>query len=795
MFLETLFVRNWRGLKALQLQLQPGLNLIHGPNESGKSSLHQALRSAFLIKSKGKGSPTAAKPWSGSGSTSIEVKFRHQGERWRLTRVFFGNGSQLYREDKLVAKDDAVQAWLDEHLADRGLSALLSEQGDIKLADVPPALRPHLVAAETVTPGVAWLEVALRDRYELYWTPKTGAAKKGVSDARLASLQAEEEVDNVEEEMRASLRSAQEMESLQAESNELRQAQQAMMQQLDQQRPLLGAWETYRRQQAEKSNLQQQLQGLTGWLQRWDEQCQRALQLGPRLEDWKARQADLESKTATAPDRSAVESLQLRLQYAQARRQSLLNQEMAQIKAPSREQVKELEQLSQRQQALQQSLEAGAWEAELEALQPLTASLDGNPLQLAGGQKQSWKTAQGFTLELAGARLQLKAGGQTVQQAAECQLQLQNLLQRLGLNSAAEARQRLEQAQDLKALLQAGVPEASSLNYPEAAELDRLSRSELEEELRALPGRIAALENEARQARAQYDGHVKELQRLLQDNPQASMQACLESLRGLAAEKPELALSIEQSVPPPTAVDPLRRQQIALQEQVQGAPLHEPAGQEVSPASIQALEARLAESQRELEGKQERLNQILGALKEQRNLHDRLCLAQERLAKANQEQAKIELTAHSARLLWDSFQRARQELDKDIVGPLRQRLSGKIQRLTQARYAQVCMQPDFRAESLLTAQGETAPLTDLSFGTREQLAFLSRLCLAEMLSEQERNLVVFDDNLVHTDPQRHQLACAMLEEAAQSCQILLLSCHPERFLPHLPSAHVQELGR
>jgi hypothetical protein len=60
--------------------------------------------------------------------------------------------------------------------------------------------------------------------------------------------------------------------------------------------------------------------------------------------------------------------------------------------------------------------------------------------------------------------------------------------------------------------------------------------------------------------------------------------------------------------------------------------------------------------------------------------------------------------------------------------------------------------PDFKAESLLTDDGLTAPILDLSFGTREQLAFLSRLCLAEMLSEKERNLVVFDDNLVHTDP-------------------------------------------
>lgn len=94
-----------------------------------------------------------------------------------MTKVIFAHGSHLYVGDKLIAKDDDVQLWLDDNLADRGLATLLSIQGDIKLADVPAPLRPHLVAAETVTPGIAWLEQELHEAYETYWTPKTGGPK------------------------------------------------------------------------------------------------------------------------------------------------------------------------------------------------------------------------------------------------------------------------------------------------------------------------------------------------------------------------------------------------------------------------------------------------------------------------------------------------------------------------------------------------------------------------------------------------------------------------------------------
>jgi len=779
MFLEKLNIQRWRGLDNVELVLKPGLNLLHGPNESGKSSLHEAIRSAFLLKSRGKGSPTSAKPWSGSGTTRVEVQFRHQGQPWRLTKVFFAHGSHLYAGEKLIAKDDAVQVWLDEHLADRGLSTLLSVQGDVKLADVPAPLRPHLVAAETVTPGIAWLEEALREAYEFYWTPKTGGAKKELVDARRAVIEAEAGVEAVREELRQSLRAVEEMVSLERDSQESRQSQNALQAQLEQQRPLLGAWETYRRQQAEVSSLQQQEKSLQGWLQRWQEQTEAIGQLTPKVEDWKARRQQLEEKLAAPPDRTAIEQLQTRQTYIQSRLQLLWQQELEKLGAPTREQVHQFEQLEQRIQATEEALASSAWDAELEALGPLQATLDGKALTLASGQKERWKTSEGFLLELGGARLQMKPGGQALEELARYRGQLSELRTQLQVQSSAAAREKLEQAQDLKGRLKVSV---AAPDYEKASEVDRLSAADLTGDLAALPGQIAQTESLWKQAQANHQNLQKDLQALLKQNPEVQLQMAQEALQRLGAERPELDATRAPA------------QLLELQAKIQASQPLAPEGPEVSPITIQGLEASLAESRKELEQQQSRLNQLIGSVREQKDLHGRLCLAQEELTRTEQKLALVETDANATRLLWESFQAARKELDRDIVAPLRQRLSARIQSLTQSRYQEVCMQHDFKAESLLTAHGVTAPLPDLSFGTREQLAFLSRLCLAEMLSEKERSLVVFDDNLVHTDPKRLKLACAMLEEAAETAQILLLSCHPERFLSHLPCAQVQEVN-
>lgn len=758
MYLESIAISNWRALDSLDLQLDPGLNLIHGPNESGKSSFFEALRAAFLSRSKGQGSPTAAKPWGKGGSTSVDVHFRHVQESWHLRRVFFGTGSYLMREKAVVAKDEEVLKWLQSNLADRGLAALLSVQGEIKLAEVSAEMKPNLVAAETVTPGVAWLESQLRQAYETYYTAGRGATKECLRQPRMAVMEAEARVDELESEMTKARSQAREMLHLQGECDQLRQQRTQLQARLDQMRPGLAAWESYRRQLAEVKQWQEQEKALSGWLKRWDEQWQRRHTLQPLLTDFQARRSQLESQLTAPPQRTEIDRLRDRVGRLEATRQAQIHKRLAALRPPSAAQVRELE-------ALEARLQGVALEAELEAVQSLQARLDEQSLSLGAGETHRWTTASGFVLELPEARLRVRAGG------AEAQ-RLHQLLSELGLRSVQEARERLEEATHLQAQLKKGVS-GEPLN-------EELTLEQIEDELATLPGRLARAEDEWKEQNAKHSSLQKELNQLLASNPEAQLQACEDNLRALRSER-----QVEEA-------EPIRQQQKELVERIASSQLEPPAGEEISAATLQASEQQLEKLSQELERFQARRNELVGAAKDRKHLYGRYCEAQEQLARYNDELQRVQTEANAADALWKAFSKARQRLEQDIVKPLRQRLGQRLQRLTDRRYLDVQLGTDFKASDLLTPTSQLAPLNDLSFGTREQMAFLSRLCLAEMLSEKERNLVVFDDSLVHTDQRRFQVACELLAQAASTCQVLLLTCHPERFLPHLPQARLHE---
>lgn len=80
-------VRQFRNPIALE-GLQPGINLIHGPNESGKSTLVRAIRAAFFERHRSK-SVEDLRPWGDSAAApAIELTFEHGGHHWLLTKSF-----------------------------------------------------------------------------------------------------------------------------------------------------------------------------------------------------------------------------------------------------------------------------------------------------------------------------------------------------------------------------------------------------------------------------------------------------------------------------------------------------------------------------------------------------------------------------------------------------------------------------------------------------------------------------------------------------------------------------------
>src|SRR5680860_423115 len=121
MKLQRLRVEQFRQFRqGLELDnLQPGINLIHGPNESGKSTLVRAIRAAFFERYRSKSAEDLA-PWGDSSAApTVELVFEHNGQRWQLDKRFL----KRHRCDLLV---DSTAFSGEE--AEEKLAALLGYQ-------------------------------------------------------------------------------------------------------------------------------------------------------------------------------------------------------------------------------------------------------------------------------------------------------------------------------------------------------------------------------------------------------------------------------------------------------------------------------------------------------------------------------------------------------------------------------------------------------------------------------------------------------------------------------------------
>lgn len=94
MRLREIEVRHWRGLDQRKLGgLADGLNLVLGPNESGKSRLFQGLRFAFFEGHKGNAQHKVdLQSWAGTESPFTRVAFEVDGTEYEVQKQFLRGG-------------------------------------------------------------------------------------------------------------------------------------------------------------------------------------------------------------------------------------------------------------------------------------------------------------------------------------------------------------------------------------------------------------------------------------------------------------------------------------------------------------------------------------------------------------------------------------------------------------------------------------------------------------------------------------------------------------------------------
>jgi ABC-type phosphate transport system ATPase subunit len=134
------------------------------------------------------------------------------------------------------------------------------------------------------------------------------------------------------------------------------------------------------------------------------------------------------------------------------------------------------------------------------------------------------------------------------------------------------------------------------------------------------------------------------------------------------------------------------------------------------------------------------------------------------------------------RLLYDTLNERKSAVVASVAAPVERSASRMLSRVVGPRLGNLRLTQDFVPE-VVEPELSTAPVTlqNLSGGEQEQLFLIARLALADVLAKEQRQLVVLDDVLNATDAGRLARLLNLLEEVSDRLQIIILTCHPERY--------------
>jgi len=148
------------------------------------------------------------------------------------------------------------------------------------------------------------------------------------------------------------------------------------------------------------------------------------------------------------------------------------------------------------------------------------------------------------------------------------------------------------------------------------------------------------------------------------------------------------------------------------------------------------------------------------------------------LVHARTELHGLERRAAAARTLLETLERHRTEARDRYAAPLRDRL---------VAYGRMLYGPGFDVEldddlrvGRRYLDGLWLDVDQLSVGAREQLALLGRLACASLLGARG-GVLLFDDALGNTDPDRLERLGAVLRSAGQHAQVVVLTSYPDRY--------------
>ncbi len=206
-----------------------------------------------------------------------------------------------------------------------------------------------------------------------------------------------------------------------------------------------------------------------------------------------------------------------------------------------------------------------------------------------------------------------------------------------------------------------------------------------------------------------------------------------------------------------------------------------------------ALLAAEEQLRSELLDRRGRLTQELERQRGEAELEDKGQRLRELQSKLEHLSERYAILAISDRLIVKTKAVFEEERQPEVL----QRVSGYLRQMTNGSYIRIVAPRD---TPTLLAETQDRRLLDSAFlsrGTQEQLYLAMRFALCDAASSEQPLPLLLDDLFVHFDERRLDYTVPVLEDLAQTRQVLLFTCHrhvAQTVASGIPSARVLTLG-
>ena len=304
------------------------------------------------------------------------------------------------------------------------------------------------------------------------------------------------------------------------------------------------------------------------------------------------------------------------------------------------------------------------------------------------------------------------------------------------------------------------------------AEADRQRLDEelakVEAELQAIQAEATAAAEDARQALAKVS-EEESAKAKARDEAAQSLQSAEQALAGLQGEAKTMRLAVAALDLPAlqTALDEKQSVLDALPEV------------DATPSDLAELERLANDAANQANSLRHDLSTAQGALGQVggQRIEEQAAQAKEALAALARREHELEVEYGGWKLLLDTLAEAERDDASHLGDALVKPVSDRMAALTNGRYSEVGIGPKLNATGIRLGDDERS-FDDVSVGTREQIALLLRLAIAEALG----SFVILDDHLTQSDPGRMAWIRGLLAEAAQKIQVVVMTCHPDAYL-------------